>query len=110
MAAQKTALPNRKAFSFRRLALGVLVLVVAAYILDFAWYELRSVIPSLGATTGSVHRIRVLAIPSRGNRVQYEIDAVHPEEDVACSHSLFPRGGNPPCWYMSRHADDPVPM
>jgi hypothetical protein len=104
------ALPNAKAFSFRRIVLGIVALFVAVYILDFAWYGLRAVVPKLGATTGSVHRIRLLAISSKGNKVEYEIDAVHPEEDVPCSHSIFPRGGNRPCWYMVRHANDPIPM
>jgi hypothetical protein len=104
------ALPNGKTFLFRRVALGVVALFMAVYILDFAWYQLRVLTPKLGATTGSVHRIRLLAISSKGNKVEYEIDAVHPEEDVACSHSVFPQGGNRPCWYMVRHANDPIPM
>jgi hypothetical protein len=67
-------------------------------------------IPKLGASTGSVHRIRLLAISSKGNKVDYEIDANKPEEDVPCSRSIFPQGENQPCWYMVRHAKDPIPM
>jgi hypothetical protein len=98
------------AFSPRRLLLMFLALFALLYVLDFAWYELRVLIPKLGATTGSVHRIRLFAIASKGNKVEYEIDAVHPEEDVPCSRSIFPRAGNLPCWYMVRHAKDPIPM
>jgi hypothetical protein len=104
------ALPNASIFSARRILLGIIALFVAVYLIDFAWYELRVLIPKFGASTGSVHRIRLLAISSKGNKVDYEIDAVHPEEDVPCSHSIFPRSGNRPCWYMVRHANDPIPM
>jgi hypothetical protein len=97
-------------FSARRVLLGTVALFVLLYLVDFAWYELRVLVPQLGATTGSVHRIRLLAISSKGNKIEYEIDAVRPEEDVPCSHSVFPRGGNRPCWYMARHANDPIPM
>jgi len=102
--------PTTKSFSARRVLLGLLVLLALFYLADSAWYELRVLLPQLGPTTGSVHRIRLLAIASKGNKVEYEIDAVKPEEDVPCSHSIFPCGGNRPCWYMVRHANDPIPM
>ncbi len=102
--------PRAKNFSVRRVFLGIVALFVALYLFDFAWYELRVLIPKLGASVGSVHRIRLLAISSKGSKIDYEIDAVHPEEDVPCSHSLFPHSGNRPCWYMVRHANDPIPM
>ncbi len=104
------AVPRTKSFSPRRVLLGILGLLLLLYLADFAWYELRRLVPKLGQTTGSVHRIRLLAISSKGNKIEYEIDSVHPEEDVPCSHSIFPRGGNRPCWYMVRHANDPIPM
>lgn len=102
--------PRGKSFSARRLLLGLVALFVLVYLADFAWYELRVVVPKLGPANGSVHRIRLLAIASKGNKIDYEIDAQRPEEDVPCSHSLFPHSGNPPCWYMIRHAKDPIPM
>lgn len=97
-------------FSIRRLVLAVAALFFLVYLVDFGWYQLRLSVPKLGPTTGSVHRIRLLAISSKGNKIEYEIDAVHPEEDVPCSHSIFPQGGNRPCWYLARHAKDPIPM
>jgi hypothetical protein len=102
--------PRTKDLSARRVLLGLVALFVLLYLVDFAWYELRVFVPKLGQSTGSVHRIRLLAISSRGNKVEYEIDAVHPQEDVPCSHSIFPHSGNRPCWYMVRHANDPIPM
>jgi hypothetical protein len=108
--AETSTLQGAKTFSARRVLLAVLALFVLTYIADFAWYQLRLIMPKLGASTGSVHRIRLLAISSKGNKVDYEIDANKPEEDVPCSRSIFPQGGNPSCWYMVRHAKDPIPM
>ncbi len=102
--------PRSKTFSARRVLLALVTLFVLLYLVDSAWYELRVLVSKLGPTTGSVHRIRLLAISAKGNKIEYEIDSVHPEEDVPCSHSIFPQGGNRPCWYMIRHANDPIPM
>jgi hypothetical protein len=95
---------------FLRLALYLIACAAAVYLLDFAWYELRAGIPKLGASTGSVHRKRLLAIQEKNNRVEYEYDTQRPEEDVPCSHSLFPHDGNQPCWYVARHANDPISL
>jgi hypothetical protein len=97
-------------FSWPRLAAVVIGLLLFFYALDFTWYELRVHFPSLGAASGSVHRIRLLAIPNKGNKTTYELDMVHPEDDVPCSHSLLPEGGMRPCWYVARHANDPIPI
>jgi len=97
-------------FAPKRLFLGLLALLLAAYLVDFTWYECRVHLPKLGAASGSVHRVRLLAIASKGNKVQYEVDTVQPEEDLPCAHSLFPQAGNRPCWYVAKHANDPIPM
>ena len=59
---------------------------------------------------GSVHRLRILAIPQKSGKVEYVIDSQRPEEDLPCSHSLFPEPGGQPCWYVVPHATDPIPM
>lgn len=87
-----------------------LLLCVLTYLGDFSWYELRLHYPRLGVATGSVHRYRLLAIPNKGDKTTYELDMVHPEENLPCSHSLFPQGGARPCWYVTRHANDPIPI
>jgi len=101
-------------FSLRRILLRTLVAAVALYLViyagDFLWLQLRAHYPVVGPTTGSVHRIRLLAIPLKNNKVEYQIDAQKPEEDLPCVRSLFPHAGIRPCWYVTRHAKDPIPM
>ena len=101
---------TRATFGPRRILTGLLVLILAAFAADLGWYQCRKWIPKLGAANGSVHRIRLLAIAGKANKVEYQVDAVRPEEDVPCSHSLFPQGGNRPCWYVMKHASEPIPM
>jgi hypothetical protein len=96
--------------SWRTFILLFLILLALVYLADFTWYELRLHFSKLGPAGGSVHRIRLLVIPNKGNRATFELDQVHPEEDVPCSHSLFPQGGTRPCWYVTRHANDPIQM
>ena len=104
--------PQRRAnrFSVLRVVVFVLALGVLVYLGDFVFYALRARFPQLGPANGSVHRIRVLAIPEKNNKVEYQIDSVQPEEDVSCAHSLFTHGSNRPCWYVTRHANDPITM
>jgi len=80
------------------------------YAVDLTWYHVRLAAPRLGAANSSVHRVRLLAIPDKGNKIEYQIDAVQPEEDVPCSRTVFPHRSLNPCWYVSRHAKDPITM
>jgi hypothetical protein len=100
----------RPKFTPRRVFPAMLALVVVVYMLDLGWYECRVLVPKLGAAKGSVHRVRLLAIQAKANKVEYQVDSVRPEEDLPCAHSLFPQGRTPPCWYVSKHANDPIPM
>ena len=106
--ATSTDLPSASGFRWSYLIFLVVVLFALIYFVDFSWYQVRLHAPNLGSAKGSVHRIRLLAIPNKGNKTTFELDQVHPEEDVPCSHSLFPQGGNRPCWYVARHANDPI--
>lgn len=94
----------------RRILLSLLALALLLYFVDFAWFELRVLVPRLGPARGSVHRVRMFAIPTKDNKVEFQLDTVHPEEDLPCAHSLFIEGGVRPCWYVSRHANDPILM
>ncbi len=94
----------------RRAFLLALGIVTLAYALDFSWYHLRLASPSLGSAASSMHRTRIIAIPGKNNKVEYEIDSLRPEEDVPCSRTLFPHSGHAPCWYLTRHLNDPIQM
>jgi len=85
-------------------------MLLLVYLGDFLWLQFRVHDPALGSCIGSVHRYRLLAIPLKDNKVDYEIDSQKPEEDVPCVRSLFSHGGIRPCWYITRHAKDPIPM
>ncbi len=110
MTTTPASLRTARSFSLTRVVLLLIGLLMVVYLVDLAFYALRTRFPKLGAAAGSVHRIRMLAIPEKNNKVEYQIDSVRPEEDVPCSRSLFPHGGNAPCWYVTRHANDPITM
>jgi len=99
--------PITRLSRFLRVAL---VLLLAVYLLDSAWFYLRRAYPGAGQASGSVHRMRLLAISDKGNKTEYTIDALQPEEDIPCAHSLFSHAAQKPCWYVVRHAKDPIPM
>jgi len=94
----------------RHASLAAVAIIAIAYMLDFSWYHLRLSFPSLGSAASSMHRTRIIAIAGKNNKVEYEIDSVQPEEDVPCTHTLFPHSGHAPCWYLARHINDPIQM
>jgi hypothetical protein len=89
---------------------ATLALLFVVYLGDFLWFQLRVHYPAAGPTTSSVHRYRLLAIPLKNNKVEYQLDSQKPEEDLPCARSLFSHAGNRPCWYVTRHAKDPISM
>jgi hypothetical protein len=93
-----------------RTTAALTLLFFILYAVDLSWYHARLAIPRLGAAGSSVHRIRLLAIPAKGNKTEYQIDAVIPEEDVPCTRTIFPHAQYNPCWYVKRHAKDPIAM
>src|SRR5579862_9358309 len=86
------------------------LLFVCVYILDYLWLQHRIGAQKPGDPFDSVTYPRVLAIPHKGNRVEYALDAVSPMETETCIHSLFPHFGYTPCWYVNRKAESPIPM
>jgi hypothetical protein len=54
---------------------------------------------------GSVEVQKLLAVPQKNRKTEYIAD---PPEAQQCTHSLFPQFGLPPCWYLSRHANQQV--
>lgn len=75
-------------------ALGALAAAIALYAGDWLVFQLR------GSTIDKVTVSRFISAPLKNNKE--ELDYIG-SEDVPCSVSLFPQGGNAPCWYLRRH-------
>ena len=75
-----------------------LVVLVAGFIAvyggDWAVYKLR------GSPTSKVTVNRFLSVPLKGNKIEYDYLGTG---DVPCSVSLFPQGGQSPCWHLRNH-------
>lgn len=108
--ATSAAPPSSARAIFRSAILAAITILLLSYFCDSFWFQLRVHFPSMGRATGSVHRLRLLAIPGKANKVQYQIDAIQPEEDVPCARSLLSHANLRPCWYVTRHANDPIEM
>jgi hypothetical protein len=94
----------------RRILVSLVAISLLIYTGDFCWFQIRNWYPAAGHAVASVHRTRMLAIPQKNGKVDYGLDTVRPEEDVPCVRSLFPHGRANPCWYVVRHANDPISM
>ena len=94
----------------RRALVLIAALTAIVYAGDYAVVRLRAAYPRLGNAFGSVQMVRLLAIPLKNGRVDYELDALHPEVTITCVRALFPHLGCQPCWYVRRQSQKPIPM
>jgi hypothetical protein len=91
-------------------AIAAVVLAVVAYLMDFGYFHIRMIHPKTADPLETFTAPRLLAIGEKGNKVDYEIDALNPEQTYTCAHSLFPQGGHQPCWYLKPQSQKPIPM
>ena len=77
---------------------------------DYGFIRLRAVFPRVGSAYDSVQMVRLYAIPLKGGRTEYELDARQPEVTVTCVRALFPHLRYKPCWYLRRNSQQPIPM
>lgn len=87
-------------WSFR----AVLVLAVAFVVTyggDSALFKLR------GSPQGKVTVNHYISIPLKGNKTEFDYLG---SSDVACSVSLFPQGGDTPCWQLRRNTNQGMTM
>ena len=94
----------------KRAAVLVVALAAILYAGDYAVVRLRASYPRLGNAFDSVQVVRLLAIPLKNGRIDYELDALQPEATVTCVRALFPHLGYQPCWYVRRQSQKPIPM
>lgn len=94
----------------KRIAIGVVAAVAVAYAADYVWFRMRLFHPKPADPLESWTVPRLLAIPEKGGKTSYEIDAQNPVRTITCVHSLFPQGGVSPCWYVRPRAEKPISM
>jgi hypothetical protein len=95
---------------FKRLALCAAGCVVLAYATDYLYVRIRMIHPKPADPFESMTTLRVLAIPEKNGKTEYEVDAQNPEQTATCVHSLFPHYGYSPCWYVKPRINQPIPM
>jgi hypothetical protein len=93
-----------------RIALALVLLLAIAYGYDYASVRWRMRAQKPGDPFDVVTYPHLLAIPQKGNKVDYEIDAQAPMISDPCVHSLFPHFGYAPCWIVRRRAQAPTQM
>ena len=97
--ADYTGLERKIARVLVRTAMGVGVVVLAAYPVDWAVWRVRVAMGG-GMDTIQVHNYTVAEL--KNNKEDYYIDGT---TGVDCSKSLFPEAGSGACWWVRRHAD-----
>jgi hypothetical protein len=75
---------------------AVVAAFVAVYAGDWAVFKLR------GSPASKVTVNRYMVVPLKGNKLEYDYLG---SSDVPCSVSIFPQGGQSPCWQLRRNAN-----
>ncbi len=105
-------MPNSIATSAlaKRILVALVSTLLLIYICDFLSVRVRMFHPKPADPFESLKALRVLAIPEKNGKTEYEVDAQNPEQTVTCVHSLFPHYGFSPCWYVKPRINQPIPM
>ena len=89
----------------RRLFFITVTLLLLVYIGDSVSVTYR--IPNGRQQFGSVKVRRVFAVKLKNQKTEYMFDQPYSRQ---CVHSLFPRLGLTPCWYLKRHPTEEVDL
>ena len=81
-----------------------------AYVTDYLYLRFRMLHPKPSDPYESITALRILAIPEKNGKTEYQVDAQNPEHIVTCVHSLFPHYGYSPCWYVKPRINQTIPM
>jgi len=95
---------------FKKIALALALIVALVYGYDYASVRHRISAQKPGDPIDVITYPHLLAIPHKGNKVEYALDAQSPMISESCIHSLFPHFGYAPCWYVQRKAKTPTQM
>jgi hypothetical protein len=94
----------------KRVLISVALVLGLIYGGDYLYVRARMFHPTPTVPFESLNTLRVLAIPEKNGKTEYEVDAQNPEQTVTCVHSLFPHQGYSPCWYVKPRVNRPIPM
>ena len=94
----------------KRILLGLLVCLVLVYIGDFISVRVRMLHRKPSDPFETITAFRIIAIGEKGNKTEYDVDPVQPQQTGECVHALFPHNGDPPCWYLKHKFAQPIPM
>jgi hypothetical protein len=78
----------------QRVLLVLVVGFIVVYGGDWAIYKMR------GSPTSTVTVNQLMSVPLKGNKIEYDYVG---SSEVTCSVSLFPQGGQSPCWRLRRN-------
>jgi len=95
---------------FQRILAGLAGVFVLIYAADCLYLQIRMRHATPTNPFESLTRTRVLAIPQKNGKFDYQIDQVQPVESFTCVHSLFPHYGDEPCWYLKPRLNRPIPV
>lgn len=82
-----------------RVAMTLVALFVVVYVGDLLVFKMR------GSPQGKVSVTRMLTLPLKGNKTEYDYEGVL---DVPCAVSIFPQGGMSPCWQLRKNPTQTV--
>ena len=93
-----------------RILIGIALAVALVYVGDSISVGMRMRRATASDPYETVTALRILAIADKGNKTEYTIDQVQPQQTAECVHALFPHNGDLPCWYLKRKFAQPIPM
>lgn len=94
----------------KRILAGLAVALIAIYAGDYGYLRVRMLHRTPTEPLESMTRTRVLAIPQKSGKFDYQIDQTQPVETLTCVHSIFPHYGDQPCWYLKPRLNQPIPV
>ena len=89
---------------------SVIALGAIVFVMDYLSVRIRMRHPKPNDPFETVTALRILAIDEKGNKTEFTVDPLQPQQTGTCVHSWFPHLGNPPCWYLKRKFAQPIPM
>ena len=81
----------------KRILIGTLAALGLTYCGDYFFLHLRMLHPKPADPFEILKAFRVLAIPEKNGKMEYEVDVHNPEQIVICVHSLFLYSSYSPC-------------